>query len=56
MGYSFERQKEVLQLLILFKKTLDNFNCKPNKIWVDEGSELYSRSVKLFLQNNNIKM
>ena len=30
-----------------FKKTLKDFNCKPNKIWVDKGSEFYKRSMKL---------
>ena len=29
-------------------------NCKPNKIWVDKGNKLYNRSMKSFLQNNNI--
>ena len=31
-------------------------NCKPNKIWIDKGSELYNRSKKPFLQNNYIEM
>ena len=31
-----------------FKKT----NCKPNKISVDKGSKVYSRSMKSFLQDN----
>ena len=31
-------------------------NRKPNKIWVDIGIEFYSRSMKSFLQNNNIEM
>ena len=29
---------------------------KPNKIWVDQGSELYNKSFKDFLKINNIKM
>ena len=29
-----------------FQKILDESNRKPNKIWVDKGSEFYSRSVK----------
>ena len=39
-----------------FKKILDESNRKPNKILVDEGSEFYNRSMKSFLQNNNIEM
>ena len=27
-----------------------------NKIWLDKGSEFYNRSMKSFLQNNNIEM
>ena len=29
---------------------------KPNKIWVDQGSEFYNKSFKSFLQINNIEM
>ena len=29
---------------------------KPNKIWVDEGSEFYNGSVKSWLQDNDIEM
>ena len=29
---------------------------KPNKIWVDQGSELYNNSFKNFLKINNIEM
>ena len=35
----------------LMKKTR-----KPNKTWVDKGSEFFNRSMKLFLQNNNIEV
>ena len=31
-------------------------NHKPNKIWVDKDSEFYNRSMKSFLQNNDIEM
>ena len=39
-----------------FKIFLDGSNCKPNKIWVDKGSEFYNRSMKSWLQGNNIEM
>ena len=29
---------------------------KPNKIWVDQGSEFYNNSFKKFLKINNIEM
>ena len=29
---------------------------KPNKIWVDQGSEFYNNSFKKFLKTNNIEM
>ena len=29
---------------------------KPNKIWVDQGSELFNNSFKDFLKLNNIEM
>ena len=46
----------MLQLLILFKKISDETNCKPNKIWVDKGSEFYNRSTKSSFEDNNIEM
>ena len=43
-------------LLMHFKKILDVSNRKPNKIWVDKGSEFYSSSYKKWLQGDNIEM
>ena len=39
-----------------FHKILTDANRKSNKIWEDEGSELYNRSVKSWLQDSNIDM
>ena len=39
-----------------FQKVLDESNRKPNKIWVDKGSELYNKSVKLWLEKNDLEM
>ena len=39
-----------------FKKILNNSNRKPNKIWVDNGTEFYNNKFKKFLKNNDIKM
>ena len=35
-----------------FKKILDDSNRKPNKIWVDHGSEFYNNKFKSFLKKN----
>ena len=35
---------------------LDESKRKPNKIWVDKGSELYNRSMKSWLEKNDIEM
>ena len=39
-----------------FKKILDDSNRKPNKIWVDHGSEFYNNKFKSFLKENDIEM
>ena len=35
---------------------LDESRCKPNKILGDKDSEFYNRSIKSFLQNNNVEV
>ena len=35
---------------------LNESNRKLNKIWVDKGSQLYNRSMKSLLHNNNIEI
>ena len=39
-----------------FQKILKESNRKPNKIWVDKGSEFYKSSFKKWLRDNNIEM
>ena len=39
-----------------FQKILDKSNRKPDKMWVDEDSEFYNRSVKLWQEKNAIEM
>ena len=53
MGHRFSRY--TIDKL-MFSKYLGESNRKPNKIWVDKGRAFYSRSMKSFLQNNNIEM
>ena len=38
------------------KKILSDSDRKPNKIWVDRGSEFYNKYFKDFLKINNIEM
>ena len=38
------------------QKNLDKSNRKPNKIWVDKGSEFYNRSVRSWLVKKYIEM
>ena len=39
-----------------FKKFLDDSKRKPNKIWVDKGSESHNTNFKKSLNDNNIEM
>ena len=39
-----------------FQKFLDSSKRKPNKIWVDQGSEFYNNSFKKLLKDNDISM
>ena len=48
------KDKRGITITNAFQKILDESNRKPNKIWVDEGSEFYNKSMKWFLENNDI--
>ena len=39
-----------------FQKNLDSSKRKPNKIWVDQGSEFYNNNFKKWLKDNDISM
>ena len=39
-----------------FQKTFDESRHKPNEIWIDKGREFYNRSMKSWLQDDNIEM
>ena len=39
-----------------FQSILKKFNRKPNKIWVDKGSEFYNSHFKKWLEDNSIEM
>ena len=50
------KDKKTLQVLMIFKKFLNESNHKLNKIWVDKGSEFYNKSMKSWLGKNYIEM
>ena len=50
------KDKKSISILNAFQKILKESNRKPNKIWVDKGSEFYNNSFKKWLQDNNIVM
>ena len=53
MAYSFKKEITITNASQTFFK---ESNPKPNKIWIDKGSEFCNRSIKSFLRNNNIDM
>ena len=50
------RDKKEIKITNAFQKILDESNCKPNKIWVDKGSKCYNRSMKLWLEKNDLEI
>ena len=48
------KDKKGTSIVNAFKKIISK--CKPNKIWVDQGSEFYNKSFKDFLKINKIEM
>ena len=41
------KDKKVITIIKAFQEILDESERKPNKIWVDKGSQFYNRSMKL---------
>ena len=50
------KDKKGVSIVDAFQKILDDLNRKPNKIWVDKGSEFYNNSFKKWLKDNDIEM
>ena len=50
------KDKKGVSIVDAFQKILNDSNRKPNKIWVDKGSEFYNSSVKKWLKNNEFEM
>ena len=49
------KDKRGICIINVFQKIISKGR-KPNKIWVDQGSEFYNNSFKDFLKINNIEM
>ena len=45
------KDKRGITITNAFQKILKESNRKPNKIWVDKGSEFYNNSVKKWLKD-----
>ena len=50
------KDKKGVSIVNAFQSILKKSNRKPNKIWVDKGSEFYNRLMKLWLEENEIEM
>ena len=50
------KDKKGVNIADAFRTILDDSNRKPNKIWVDKGSEFYNNSFKKWLKDNDIEM
>ena len=50
------KDKKVITITNAFQKILHGSNRKPNKIWLEKGSEFYNRSMKSWFQDNDIEI
>ena len=50
------KDKKGISIVNAFQKILKESDRKPNKIWVDKGSEFYNSSFKKWLKDNYIEM
>ena len=50
------KDKKGVSIVNVFQKILKEPDRKPNKIWVDKGSEFYNNSFKKWLKDNDTEM
>ena len=50
------KDKKGISIVNAFQKILKESDRKPNKIWVDKGSEFYNNSLKKWLKDNDTEM
>ena len=46
----------MLSITNAFKRIFKKSDRKPNKLWIDHGSEFYNNLFKKFLKDNDIEM
>ena len=56
LGLFLSKIKKGVSIVNAFQSILKKSNRKPNKIWIDKGSEFYNRSMKSWLEKNDIEM
>ena len=56
LGLFNKKKKKGISIANGFQKILDDSKKKPNKIWVDRGSEFYNNSFKKWSQDHYITM
>ena len=56
LGVVSLKDKKGASIVNAFKKILDKSGRKPNKTWIDKGSEFYNSSFKKWLKDNDIEM
>ena len=50
------KDKKGVTIVNVFRSILNSSKRKPNKMWVDLGSEFYNKSFKKWLKDNDTKM
>ena len=55
-GLLLSKDKKGVAIVNAFQKILNDSKRKPNKIRVDKGSEFYNKSMKSWLEKNNIEI
>ena len=50
------KDKKGITIVNAFQSILDSSKRKPNKVWVDQGSEFYNGPFKKWLKENHIEM
>ena len=50
------KDEKGISIVNAFQKILKESDRRPNKIWVDKGSEFYNNSFKKWLKDNDIEM
>ena len=50
------KDKKGKTVLNAFIEIVNESNCKPNKLWVDQGRQFYNKLIQEWLNNNDILM